>query len=126
MVEPDDLLINASADVQAIFHKLHSMIMDGTPEAHQRIYLSQNHISYSLTGSMRDEVIYLVPMKKYVRLGFFWGINLPDLRHRLVGEGKRLRHVKIWTLDEAGQSDIRSLIEAAWKDAASKKKPEEK
>jgi hypothetical protein len=31
----------------------------------------------------------------------------------LVGEGNRLRHVKLYTLDEAERPEIRALIQAA-------------
>jgi hypothetical protein len=34
-----------------------------------------------------------------------------------VGEGKRLRHVKVRTLAEAGQPALKQLVHSAWADA---------
>jgi hypothetical protein len=122
----DEFLKSYPPEVQAICRKLHALVKSAMPEAYEHLYASQNHISYSNSESARDEMIYLVPMKDYVRLGFFWGGNLPDPDHLLIGAGKRLRHVKVRTLDEAGLPALKGLIEAAWADAAlqqKKKKP---
>jgi hypothetical protein len=35
----------------------------------------------------------------------------------LIGEGKRLRHVKIWSVEEAKNPALAKLIAATWKDA---------
>src|SRR5205823_6475993 len=71
-------------------------------------------IGYSTTQSSRDRVVYICPMKDYVRLGFMRGTQLPDPEQKLVGEGKWLRHVKVRTLKEAEQPALRHLVDAAW------------
>jgi len=35
----------------------------------------------------------------------------------LIGEGKRLRHVKVWSVDEAKNPALAKLITATWKQA---------
>jgi hypothetical protein len=52
-------------------------------------------------------------LKDYVRLGFYYGGGLPDSKKRLVGEGKRLRHIKIHSLVEADRPEVRRLLVAA-------------
>ena len=52
-------------------------------------------------------------MKDYVRLGFYYGGALPDPRKKLVGEGKRLRHIKIYSLVEVDRPEVRRLLAAA-------------
>jgi len=44
----------------------------------------------------------------------------------LIGEGKRLRHVKVKTVNDASNEALERLVEEAWMDAVShmKKKPE--
>jgi hypothetical protein len=61
--------------------------------------------------------VYICPLKDYVRLGFMFGTHLDDPEQLLVGEGKRLRHIKIGSLAEAGNPALRPLVEAAWAEA---------
>ena len=51
----------------------------------------------------------------------------PDPDHMLVGTGKRLRHVKVRTAQDASNPALQHLVEAAWADALThmKKKPEQ-
>jgi hypothetical protein len=65
-------------------------------------------------------------MKDYVRLGFMFGTHLADPNQMLIGEGKRLRHVKVKTVNDASNEALERLVEEAWMDAVShmKKKPE--
>jgi hypothetical protein len=63
---------------------------------------------------MGDRVIYICPMKDNVRLGFMWGGQLPDPEAILEGEGKRLRHIKVRTMTEAGRPALKRLVRAAW------------
>ena len=79
----------------------------------------KNHAEYALgqspgPGSGKRNAIfgYICPMEKYVRLGFYYDGALPDPSGLLVGEGNRLRHVKLYTLDEAERPEIRALIQA--------------
>jgi hypothetical protein len=65
---------------------------------------------------MREGTIYICPMQEYVRLGFYYGGELADPAHLLVGEGKRLRHVKVRTLADACQPALEQLVRAAWVD----------
>jgi hypothetical protein len=56
-------------------------------------------------------------VKGYVNFGFFFGAGLPDPEHLLVGEGKRMRHVKVRSVDEARNPALGKLITATWKEA---------
>ena len=86
------------------------------PGAHEFIY--HDAVGYSVNDSPFDRICYIAPQKKgYVNLGFFFGAGLPDPKKLLVGEGKRLRHVKIWSVEEAKNSALANLIAATWKEA---------
>lgn len=64
-----------------------------------------------------DRICYIAPQKNYVNLGFFFGANLPDPQHFLVGEGKRMRHIKVRSREDAGNPALEQLMKEAWKDA---------
>jgi|SRR5579884_277184 len=113
----DAFLAGYPPAMRAITHELRALVLGAAPAAQEVLYASQNHFGYSLTGKRRDLIIYICPMKDYVRLGFFYGDQLPDPAHLLEGEGKRLRHVKVRTLDAARLPALADLVRAAWADA---------
>lgn len=108
-------------EIQAISRVLRAMVT-GTmpPQAREILFASQNHFAYCLSESRADTICYICPLKEYVRLGFMFGAHLPDPDHMLVGEGKRLRHVKVRTQEAANHPALKGLVEAAWVDARSK------
>ncbi len=95
-----------------------AMVKSAMPQAHEVLFASHNHIGYSFSSeSMADRICYVCPMKDYVRLGFMFGTHLAEPEQLLVGEGKRLRHVKVRSVQEARRPALRQLVEAAWADA---------
>ena len=116
MVDPiEQFLAGYPPDVQAISRQLRAMVKSHMPErAKEVLFASQNHIGYSLSESMRDRICYICPMKDYVRLGFMFGGYLADPDQMLEGTGKRLRHVKVRTLEAASHPALERLVEAAW------------
>ena len=50
------------------------------------------------------------------------GTQLPDPDQKLVGEGKWLRHVKVYTVEEAEHPALEGLVKAAWMEAQSQAK----
>jgi hypothetical protein len=52
-----------------------------------------------------------------VNFGFFFGADPSDPKHLLVGEGKRLRHVKIRSVEDAKHPPLGKLIAATRKEA---------
>jgi hypothetical protein len=75
---------------------------------------AENHARYGIGSGKAGELFgYICPLRDYVRLGFYFGAALPDPDGLLVGEGKRLRHVKIYTIDEAERPAVGRLLEAA-------------
>jgi hypothetical protein len=104
--------------IQSISRTLRAIANATMPGANELLFASQNHFAYSTSQSAHHIIVYICPMKEYVRLGFMFGAGLPDPDQMLVGEGKRLRHVKVRTLDEANNPALRHLVEAAWADAA--------
>lgn len=112
----EEYLTNLPADVQAITRELVAIARKNMPAAHELIY--HNAVGYSVTASPFDRICYIAPQKKgYVNFGFFFGAHLDDPEHLLVGEGKRMRHVKIRSLDEAKNPALEKLIVATWKEA---------
>lgn len=52
----------------------------------------------------------------------FHGAELPDPAGLIEGKGNRLRHVKVWTQEQAERPEVRALVAAAWADVVSRER----
>jgi hypothetical protein len=103
-------------DLQRITHELISIARKNMQGAHEFIY--HDAVGYSVSHSPFDRICYIAPQKKgYVNLGFFFGAGLPDPKELLIGDGKRLRHVKVLSVEEAKNPALAKLIAQTWKEA---------
>lgn len=115
-ISVEEWLTNLSDDLQAIAKALRAVARKNMPNAHEFIY--HDAIGYSVSDSPFDRICYVAPQKKeYINIGFFFGTSLPDPEKLLIGEGKRLRHVKIWSVEDAQNLALAKLIAATWKEA---------
>jgi len=115
-ISVEEYLSNLPRDVQAITRELVAVARKNMRRVHEFIY--HDAVGYSVNDSPFDRICYIAPQKKgYVNFGFFFGAGLPDPKKLLIGEGKRLRHVKIWSVDEAKNPALAKLIAATWKQA---------
>jgi Domain of unknown function (DU1801). len=109
-------LANLAPGIRAITKQLRAVARKNMPGADECIY--HDAIGYSVSDSPANRICYIAPQKKgYVNFGFFFGVGLPDPKHLLIGEGKRLRHVKVWNVEEAKNPALAKLIAATWKKA---------
>src|SRR5215467_3299796 len=116
MSEQMDVYINSlKPELQAIIRALWEIANKCMPGAHEMI--SHGAIGYSMTTSPIDRFCYIAPQKNYVNLGFFFGTHLDDPQHVLVGEGKRMRHIKVRSGEDARNPALEQLLKEAWNDA---------
>ncbi len=112
----EEWLANLPSDVKAITKELRAVARKNMPGAYEFIY--HDATGYSVSDSPADRICYIAPQRKgYVNFGFFFGAGLPDPKNLLIGEGKRLRHVKIWSVDEAKNPALAKLMAATSKEA---------
>lgn len=112
--------------VQSISRLLRAMVLNTMPQANEILFAKQNHIAYSFSASRRDTICYICPLQDYVRLGFMYGTHLPDPHQLLIGEGQRLRHVKVRTIEAARNPALKQLVEDSWADALTHMKKKQK
>ena len=115
-ISVQDWLTNLAPELRAITKQLRAVARNNMPKAQE--FIHQDVIRYSIKDSPSDQICYIAPQKKgYVNFGFFFGAGLPDPEKLLIGEGKRLRHVKAWSVEEAKNPALSKLIAATWKEA---------
>ena len=107
----DDLLKGASSDVKAIAQKLREIVFADLPEAIETTRLGDGAATYGPGPKKTTEShVYIMPKGDYVNLGFFHGSSLKDADKLLEGTGKKMRHVKVRSLEEAENPALRKLI----------------
>ena len=102
------------ADVSAFLHglagperELAEALREAAPAAVEALKWGQPN--YSLGGTL----CAISPADGYTRLQFWRGAELRDAAGLLEGTGKRMRHVKVHSVEEARSTPLRELLRAA-------------
>ena len=61
---------------------------------------------------MRDLLFAIIPHRSWVNLQLADGVDLPNPDGRIEGTGKRVRHLKIRSVEDTGTSWVRATIAA--------------
>jgi len=114
----DDLMSKLSpgtaSALEPIARKLREIILDDFPEAVEVVRLGDGAASYGIgRKKMSESHVYVMPQAEYVNLGFWHGVGLADPEGLLQGTGKKMRHIKVRSVDHAISPAVRSLIAAA-------------
>jgi hypothetical protein len=104
------LYAKLTPEVRPLMEELRALIAEVMPNATEGVHLGWTVIHYRHGGSMRDMIVALSPQRAYVNLEFADGAELPDPAHRLEGTGKRMRHVKIHSSEDARNPAVRVLL----------------
>jgi hypothetical protein len=111
-----DFLTGYDSPVSNLAIAVREILLEEVPDALEKVY--RNHPSavwYGFGPKMKDMFCYIARAKTHVNLGFCRGATLPDPSHVLEGEGKLMRHVKLWTERDVRRPLIRRYIRAAAK-----------
>ena len=108
-VPVDDFISRASPTIRPVLRDLRDLVCRELPEAAEEIkwgrpVYSLNHI-----------VCYLAAAEDHANLGFYRGIELQDPKGLLQGEGKKLRHIKVYNTDDIRRRWYGTLIRQAAK-----------
>ncbi|NDJ53916.1 MAG: DUF1801 domain-containing protein, partial [Chloroflexi bacterium] len=115
MEDIDALLADYSDTVTAITRRLREIVVSIMPDANEVVTGHKNISYHTDAGQMKGGMVYIAPFKDSVNLGFMDGIDLDDPQTLLGGSGKRLRHVKLQTVEavEEMEPHLRNLLEQA-------------
>ncbi len=108
-----DFLGPCTPRVQEIALKLREVVLQVAPGAIEQMDYPAKLLAYGWRQTYKDTICVIMPLKAAVNLGFPRGVELPDPAGLLTGTGKRARHVRIATVQEAERPELRALLEAA-------------
>ncbi len=109
-----ELMENAAPEARPIAQRLRELIMGIDPNTVEVVRLGDRAATYGVGPKKISEgYAYLMAQNNWVNLGFFQGADLPDPAGLMEGTGKKMRHVKVRSLETAEQPQLRTLITAA-------------
>jgi|ERR1019366_1624399 hypothetical protein len=110
----DDIVALAGDAVRPICLRLRELVVSLHKGAYEIVWPKHRIASYGVgPKKMTEHYAYIGVQKSHVNLGFYYGTSLPDTDGLLEGTGKKLRHLKIRSLDFAESSTVRALLKAA-------------
>ena len=108
-----DRHLDATAPAVAdIARALRLTVLDGFPGAVEVFDAADGILVFGTGRSMRDFLFAIIPHKSWVNLQLADGVDLPNPDGRIEGTGKRIRHVKVRTVEEAGAPWVRAVVAA--------------
>jgi hypothetical protein len=108
----DRLLSEHSPEIQAIERALRATIRAQFPDAVEQVDFGNKLIAFGRSMRMRGLLFAIIAHQQWVNLQLADGAELPDPDGLVEGTGKRVRHVKIRSVEAAGSTPVVALIRA--------------
>jgi len=98
--------------VAGIARTLRLAVLRGFPGSVETFDRGDGLLAIGRGRSLRDFRFAIIPHKAHVNLQLADGVELPDPDGRIEGTGKRIRHVKVQSVDDAGSDWVRRMVAA--------------
>ena len=108
----DRLLDEHSPELGAIERALRATIRREFPDAVEQVDFGNKLIAFGHTMKIRGLLFAIIAHKSHVNLQLADGADLPDPDGLIEGTGKRIRHVKIRSVEAASSPAVVAIIEA--------------
>jgi len=82
------------------------------PGAVEQIDFGNGLLAFGRSMAMRDLLFAIIPHKSHVNLQLADGADLPNADGSIEGTGKRIRHVKVRSVEAATSPAVRNAIDA--------------
>lgn len=102
----------AAPAVAEIARALRLTVLEGFPGAVETFDPADGLLAFGTGRSMRDFSLAIIPHKAHVNLQLADGADLPDPDGRIEGTGKRVRHIKARSVEDARAPWVRAAIAA--------------
>jgi hypothetical protein len=96
--------------VADIARTLRHTVLAGFPGAVEWFDPGNGLLAIGSRRSMRDLLFAIIPHRGHVNLQLGDGVDLPNPDGRIEGSGKRIRHVKVRSVDEASAPWLRAVV----------------
>jgi hypothetical protein len=108
----DRFLGSSSPEIAATARTVRHTILELVPNTVEWFDPGNGVLAFGATRTMKDLIVAIVPHRAHVNVQLVDGVDLPNPDGRIEGTGKRARHVKVRSLDEASAPWLRAAITA--------------
>ena len=99
-------------EVVATAHALRATVKAAMPDVVEQIDFGNGLLAMGRSMAMRDLMFAIIPHKAHVNLQLADGADLPNPDGAIEGTGKRIRHVKVRSVEAASSPAVRAAIDA--------------
>jgi hypothetical protein len=108
----DRILEGNAPDVIATAHALRASVKAAMPDVVEQVDFGNGLLAFGRSMAMRDLLFAIIPHKSHVNLQLADGADLPNADGSIEGTGKRIRHVKVRSVEAATSPAVRNAIDA--------------
>ena len=98
-------------ELQAIERRLRALVFELYPDAREYVDTGNGLLGYASGPAMLDLLFAIIVQRANVNLQFADDAYLPDPEGLVEGTRKRIRHVKVRSLEDAERPAVRALVE---------------
>jgi hypothetical protein len=106
------LLAGHPSEQQAVEQALRAAIRREFPAAVEQVDFGNKLIAFGRSMKMRGLLFAIIAHKSWVNLQLADGGDLPNPHGRIEGTGKRIRHIKVRSVDDASSVQVLAAIRA--------------
>ena len=108
----DRILEGNAPEVVATAHALRATVKKAMPDVVEQVDFGNGLLAFGRSMAMRDLLFAIIPHKSHVNLQLADGADLPNADGSIEGTGKRIRHVKVRSVEAASSPAVRNAIDA--------------
>lgn len=115
-----------SGDITSIVLWLREFVWDLYPKTNELIYDNYNAVAVGWSPTDRVGHIFcsiaVGRTSNNIHFGFYWGAELSDPDHLLLGEGNQYRYILVKSIDQFPKTYIKKLMKEAYSNSLAKVK----
>jgi hypothetical protein len=108
----DELLSGTSPEMAAVARELRAVVAAALPDGTEQVDFGNRLLAIGRSMKMRDLLFAIIPHSAHVNLQLADGIDLPNPDGVIEGTGKRIRHIKVRSVEAARSAPVRAAIDA--------------
>jgi hypothetical protein len=108
----DELLSGTSPEMAAVARELRAVVAEALPDGTEQVDFGNRLLAIGRSMKMRDLLFAIIPHSAHVNLQLADGIDLPNSDGLIEGTGKRIRHIKVRSIEAARSAPVRAAIDA--------------
>ena len=108
----EQLLASHTPVVAETARALRRVLAAAFPEAVEQVDFGNKLLAVGKSMAMRDLTFAIIPHSAHVNLQLADGVDLPDPGKLVEGTGKRIRHVKVRSVEAAAMPQLRAIVDA--------------